>query len=189
MSNRRPNYPHWGDSDQIQEISVAPNLRTRRNNFVNFTTGLHFRTGFMFLFSAVSTLYPVQLFPYKWQVLPHITITTLPAPVVHSWFPHLSPATLVALCFFVNRSSSLRWRQQLPPQRRYTSTKLRDVTSQRTVRLIALWRHVGMMRERSLLRAVSRGGRGGSVGTVSGLWNGIGVRFAAGEKFFSLPKR
>ena len=50
------------------------------------------------------------------------------------------------------------------------------------------WRHV-WMRERSLLRAVSRGGRGESVGTVSGLWNGIGVRFPAGEKFFCPPKR
>lgn len=45
----RPNYPHWGDSDQIQEISVAPNLRTRLNNFVIFTTGLHFRNRFMFM--------------------------------------------------------------------------------------------------------------------------------------------
>jgi len=44
-----PNYPHWGDSDQIQEISVAPNLRRRLTNFVIFTTGLHFRNGFMFL--------------------------------------------------------------------------------------------------------------------------------------------
>jgi hypothetical protein len=44
-----PNYPHWGDSYQIQEISVAPNFHTRLNNFVIFTAGLHFRDGFMFL--------------------------------------------------------------------------------------------------------------------------------------------
>jgi hypothetical protein len=43
------NYPHWGNSDQIQDISVAPNLRPRLNNFVTFTTGLHFRNGFMFM--------------------------------------------------------------------------------------------------------------------------------------------
>jgi len=45
------------------------------------------------------------------------------------------------------------------------------------------------MMEQSLLRAVSRGCIGGSVGTVSRLWNGIDVRFPAGEKFFCPPKR
>jgi hypothetical protein len=44
-----PNCPHWGDSEQIQIISLAPNLRTRLNNFVIFATGLHFRNEFMFM--------------------------------------------------------------------------------------------------------------------------------------------
>jgi hypothetical protein len=60
-----PNYPHWVDSDQIQEISVALNFRTRLNNFVIFTAGLHFRDGFVSVFSTVSVPHSVQLFPSK----------------------------------------------------------------------------------------------------------------------------